>query len=652
MAEKVEEHPDPAALEGVEQGFGVAWKDLGNRTTPLAAPVPPPAPHGVLEPLSRIHLARRLASSLRRAINPMRTASSRHPIPPLRLSPQTQRTAHSACYLARYSGANSVLGEAPAAIHASAAERGPGRDVGRGSAVLTLISRARGPLRLSTQAHADSLCATDSRSTFSAPGSTPESNFALSTPPDSATGRAYHIPPSGCIFRQTVAWTGLAKVDGHSYCFTSPASVDGVSFIKARQKSFNFLNHGMLTNTNDTFLRAISESWPVFELAKDLGNVGGLAKRDSELKASALSILVSIGNIREPAIKYMLSATMNQNRSLYFWSWFNTAADVISFFLSNYANALTTALALDGKAEADAAKISPDYAGIGANGKWNTSDVMLFMKEISSDGNTNPVDVIFPASPILLYLFPELGQYLLEPLFRYQLLMRGRLDETMPVVRAIFPSLDVLDAHRILHYRKSGNMLIMALAFARQRRQLAAQAIPPTTFAGPLENQTNLAIKGIVGIGAMAQIASRLGDNATATNYSSIAKDYVHKWQVLAQSAMGPHLTLAYGQSATWGLAYNLFGDVYLGLKLFPQSVCDMHQYGIPLDARHTLVALDRRDRDGPGLRTRIITGPKDYVGNGLNNVPFSDLYDTVTGVPAGFQAHPVSGGHLALLIV
>lgn len=39
-------------------------------------------------------------------------------------------------------------------------------------------------------------------------------------------------------------------------------------------------------------------------------------------------------------------------------------------------------------------------------------------------------------------------------------------------------------------------------------------------FAGALANQTNLAIKGIVGIGAMAEIASLLGDTATSANYS------------------------------------------------------------------------------------------------------------------------------------
>ena len=39
-------------------------------------------------------------------------------------------------------------------------------------------------------------------------------------------------------------------------------------------------------------------------------------------------------------------------------------------------------------------------------------------------------------------------------------------------------------------------------------------------FAGHLENQTNLAIKGIVSIGAMAEIAKLLGDEDKASNYS------------------------------------------------------------------------------------------------------------------------------------
>lgn len=41
----------------------------------------------------------------------------------------------------------------------------------------------------------------------------------------------------------------------------------------------------------------------------------------------------------------------------------------------------------------------------------------LFLKEISSDGNVQTVDVCFPFHPILIYTNPTLLSYLLNPLF-------------------------------------------------------------------------------------------------------------------------------------------------------------------------------------------------------------------------------------------
>ena len=88
-----------------------------------------------------------------------------------------------------------------------------------------------------------------------------------------------------------------------------------------------------------------------------------------------------------------------------------------------------------------------------------------------------------------------------------------------------------------------GNMLIMTLSYAQKTgdnslltaysslldqwtQYLIADSLIPANqlstddFAGKLVNQTNLAIKGIVGIAAMAQIANLTGDSAKASNYS------------------------------------------------------------------------------------------------------------------------------------
>ena len=65
---------------------------------------------------------------------------------------------------------------------------------------------------------------------------------------------------------------------------------------------------------------------------------------------------------------------------------------------------------------------------------------------------------------------------------------------------------------------------------------ISADQISTDDFAGMLANQTNLALKGIIGIGAMATIANLTGNADAATNYSSIAHKYIDEWQNLGES--------------------------------------------------------------------------------------------------------------------
>lgn len=99
---------------------------------------------------------------------------------------------------------------------------------------------------------------------------------------------------------------------------------------------------------------------------------------------------------------------------------------------------------------------------------------------------------------------------------------------------------------------------------------IPADQISTDDFAGSLSNQTNLAIKGIIGIKAMAVVSGLLGDSARESNYSvslqtektsggiviklifilkiifqSIASDYVTQWQGFAVASSGDHLTLS-----------------------------------------------------------------------------------------------------------
>ena len=112
----------------------------------------------------------------------------------------------------------------------------------------------------------------------------------------------------------------------------------------------------------------------------------------------------------------------------------------LRYFLSSaeYTRAVAAGKTFDSKVLTDGTKVSNNYADLlilsarqvmGAieitisktsTGAWNTGDILAFIKEISSDGNVNTVDVIFPAWPFFMYVNPILGAYLLQPLFIYQ----------------------------------------------------------------------------------------------------------------------------------------------------------------------------------------------------------------------------------------
>ncbi|TFK92183.1 DUF1793-domain-containing protein [Polyporus arcularius HHB13444] len=458
-----------------------------------------------------------------------------------------------------------------------------------------------------------------------------------------------------------------------------------------------FINNGKLANTADTNFRAVSDRWPVFALAHDLGTV---------TSATAPTVFV-IGHVRDPAVQYITANNGRQNRSYFFWTRFSTVASAISTFINDYSNALARAKAFDAKVKADASKISSDYADIVAlsirqtlgaceitvsktsSGAFNTSDVTTFMKEISSDGNTNTVDVIFPAWPLFLYTNPVIGKQLLLPLFEYQ--ATGQYPNKWAVhdIGAHYPQAighnDGKD--EAMQVEESGNMLIMTLSYVQKTGDIAllkqffslldqwaqfliedslipAEQLSTDDFAGTLANQTNLAIKGIIGIKAMSQIASLVGDTTRANNYSSIAASYQTQWQNFALSSDKTHLTLAYGNSASWGLSYNLYADKLLKTNVFPQSIFDLqtnwysshaNAFGVPLDTRHTYTKSDWEIWTAAlvtstSVRDTLISSVRKYAADGKSSQPLGDWYETTDGSVEGFRARPVVGGHLALL--
>ena len=294
------------------------------------------------------------------------------------------------------------------------------------------------------------------------------------------------------------------------------------------------------------------------------------------------------------------------------------------------------------------------------------------MKEISSDGNVQTVDVIFPFHTVLDYLEPSLLKLLLDPLFENQESGQYPNMYSMHDLGSSYPNATGHPAgnDEAQPLEECGNMLIMTLSYAQKTNDrayltqhytilkqwtqyLIAEALIPANqistddFAGSLANQTNLALKGIIGIEAMAMIANLTGHTADGANYSRIAHSYISQWQELgtAAAATPPHTTLGYGLNDTHGLLYNLYGDAELGLKLVPQSVYDMQSafyptvadtYGVPLDTRHNYTKSDWQmfaaAVAGATTQQMFIGKLANWINSTSTNEAPTDWYDAQTG--------------------
>lgn len=319
-------------------------------------------------------------------------------------------------------------------------------------------------------------------------------------------------------------------------------------------------------------------------------------------------------------------------------------------------------------------------------------NMLLFLKEISSDSDIQTVDVTFPFFPILMYMNPSWLKLMLDPLFENQEAGFWPMQFSIHDL-GVYPNAtghnDGNDEKQPVE--ECGNMLIMTLAYAQRTGDTAyltdhydilkqwtqflvedapipANQISTDDFAGALANQTNLALKGIIGIEAMAVIANLTGNTTDGANFTNIAHSDINLWQSLGinRNATPPHTTLSYGNNTSWGLLYNLYADALLQTNLVPLSVYEMQSdfyptvantYGVPLDTRHTYTKSDWENFAAaiaaPSTQKMFYSDLAKFINDTPTNLAMTDLFDTITGdYPTGltFDARPVVGGFFALL--
>ena len=181
-----------------------------------------------------------------------------------------------------------------------------------------------------------------------------------------------------------------------------------------------YLSNSKLPNTQDTNYRAINDDYPVFAFANDLGTIGNTA-------TPAVSTLYTLVHAQENIV-YFNQGSQNISIPGLWTSYFDSFLAMNSYFFADWATQ-------DGKwdqiiASDSIAAAGTDYLTItslsvrqafGAIGLGGTpAKIYAFLKEISSSGDIQTVDVVFPATPIFIYSNVEWIKYLLQPLFDYQ----------------------------------------------------------------------------------------------------------------------------------------------------------------------------------------------------------------------------------------
>ena len=470
---------------------------------------------------------------------------------------------------------------------------------------------------------------------------------------------------------------------------------DDVSGRRRRNPSRRLRDHGPAPNTRGTRYQAIDDDRPVFALAHDLGSVA----------RSPDTVSWSVGHFETPAIEYM-GRPLDPLWKAYWPSW----ESVVDEFLASAPAARSRAASLDARVNTAA-----EHAGgasyvalcalalrqaygscqlvIGPNGEpW------AFLKELSSDDDVSTVDIIFDSCPVWLHLDPGYLAMLLEPVLAY--VASGQWErEFAPHGLGFWPIANGNPSgasFEPMPVEDSSAMLVMAAAYASRVPADEARSFlaryetlwtrwadllvtqlpsPPaqlTTadYLGKSTGNTNLAVLGIVGVGAAAQISGRLGEAAQAKSLSARAKGFAAQWAKLAMDRSGLHLDSDVGAAGTWSNLENAVWDRVLGTGLVPAAVAatqaawyrsHLYEYGLPIESETPKLArLDQQMQTAAWLYDYPV-GPElveilaRYVGHTDYLAPLPDTYDPQTGEPGtlyNWRARPVVGGLFVLLLV
>ncbi|KAF5347869.1 hypothetical protein D9758_013834 [Tetrapyrgos nigripes] len=355
-----------------------------------------------------------------------------------------------------------------------------------------------------------------------------------------------------------------------------------------------FLESGSLDNGEDTNFRTINSSFPAFAISVNLGNIQSTSQPIVESKCE------------DPISTQTLGFSSQR------------IEDVIDFFISDYDAAVQRSDNLDVKVREDVAAsvsagnedeyfslVSLSTRQLLANFEltFGTSsqddggvDIKAFARNTGVSALANNVPTLWGSFPVFLYLNATWAKYLLDSTLQYQHSFVYGKNYAAPDLGGNYPT-EVQGnnkADETNSVKDTGLMLIMTLAYTKSAGDieflrkyydtlkswadyLTHKSFPPVNQqSGDLigfasDDNSIIAIKGIIGIGAMAQIANAVGKLNDASVYSEASSSLAQQWQ--EQAVKSDHISLNYNNPRSFALVYDLYADLLLGTGLVNNSV-------------------------------------------------------------------------------
>ena len=476
----------------------------------------------------------------------------------------------------------------------------------------------------------------------------------------------------GYIYTAAPANLSTATVDSDSNCINS------------------FISGGSVSSTvSNAMPVAVNVGNPVEAVSFNLGQVGQATVSRHVLVAYDEVYAIDYFNVNEPP---------------YWRTEFANASSMLQWADANYSTLITRCQTFDWTVLQDASKIGgyqyatlvslayrQSLAAMGIAADRNGMP-MVYTKEETSNGDIATVDVIAPASPLLLTFCPQLEAASLVPVLN----SANTPLWTFPWAPHDLGTYPICVGHYAtggenMPIEESGNMIIMAAAIAKAEGNADFAAkywnlfsswalylkqsgydpglqLSTNDFLGFMAHNANLSVKAIVAMGAYAMLCrmrsaeylasgnqTQAGVFQTQANeYQATAKEWVKDW--LAVDNDGTHYNMAFDQPGTWSMLYNMQWDQALGLGLFPISVrkeesafyaTQLNQWGLPDRSTVTQTKTDFEVWTATMCSSTVFNAIIDDIYNFMDQssmrVPMTDQYDTVAGW-SGMYARPVVG--------